>query len=108
MRQSHITQRQTKMTNESELFYFYAYYRNPKITIHRGECRFCNRGQGMQPNKIGGATGRWRGAYPSFELSLEAAQVFAQTLGVEPTVCQRCRPDSTEEALTEDMELTAA
>ncbi|UFH56566.1 hypothetical protein [Spirosoma sp. KNUC1025] len=75
-------------------FYFYAYYPNPKVTLHRGECRFCKQGKGMQPGKLGYITGRWRGGYLSLELALEAAQSIGQGLGVEPTYCQRCRPET--------------
>ncbi|WP_461041927.1 hypothetical protein [Spirosoma harenae] len=77
-------------TNKMTTFYFYAYYRNPKVTLHKGECRFCKNGKGMQPNKPGYLTGRWRGSYSSFELALEAAQEISQGLNVSPTVCQRC------------------
>lgn len=73
-------------------FYFYAYYRNPKVTLHRGDCSFCNHGQGIQARKHTNLTGRWLGAYPSFELALGAAQHLGQVLGVSPTYCQRCIP----------------
>lgn len=81
------------MTSGLTPFYFYAYYRNPKVTLHRGECRFCKEGKGIQANKLGYATGRWRGGFASFKQALEAAQGISDGLGVEPTYCQRCRPD---------------
>ncbi|AUD04386.1 hypothetical protein CWM47_22605 [Spirosoma pollinicola] len=71
-------------------YYFYAYLRNPKVTLHRGNCRFCNDGKGMQPKKLGYITGHWKGGYPSFELALEAAHRISQRLGIEPVYCQRC------------------
>ncbi|QMW03810.1 hypothetical protein [Spirosoma foliorum] len=82
-------------------YYFYAYFRNPKVTLHVGSCRFCNNGKGMQPKKLGYLTGRWRGGYASFELALEAAQGFSQDLGVQPVYCQRCFPGVTESNTTQ-------
>ncbi|MBN8821269.1 MULTISPECIES: hypothetical protein [unclassified Spirosoma] len=73
-----------------DTYFFYAYYRNPKVTIHKATCRFCNQGKGMQPNKCSCSTGRWRGSFSSFELALTAAQEVGKRLGVEPTYCQRC------------------
>ena len=87
---SSASQRYATMTTGIPTFYFYAYFRNPKVTLHKGGCRFCNNGKGMQPNKLGYLTGRWRGGYSSFELALEAAQGIGQGLGVQPTYCQRC------------------
>lgn len=74
-------------------FYFYSYYQNPKITLHRSECGFCNKGKGMQHNKLGNSTGRWRGSFPDFEQAWEAAKEIGQQLGVEPICCLRCKPD---------------
>lgn len=85
--------RYERMTPTAKPFYFYAYYRNPKITLHKAECGFCKNGKGMQHNKLGNATGRWRGGYISVELALEAANSISHELGVEPEYCKRCFPD---------------
>ena len=85
-----------RMTSIGIPFYFYAYYRNPKVTLHKADCGFCKNGKGMQHNKLGNVTGRWRGGYPSFELALEAASLISHGLGVEPEYCKRCFPDKVE------------
>jgi len=74
-------------------YYFYTYYRNPKITLHRADCGFCNKGKGMQTARSHNGTGRWRGSYSQFEQAVEAARLFSEQMGVEPTYCQRCLSD---------------
>ncbi|GAB4034520.1 hypothetical protein [Spirosoma gilvum] len=88
-----------------ETYYFYAYYRNPKVTIHKAACRFCNQGKGMQTHKYGCSTGRWRGSFSSFELALGAAQEIGKGLGVEPTYCQRCLSEAMELTTKEELKL---
>ncbi|WP_080055010.1 hypothetical protein [Spirosoma aerolatum] len=74
-------------------YYFYTYYRNPKITLHRADCGFCKKGKGMQTARSHNGTGRWRGSYSQFEQAVEAARLLSEQMGVEPTYCQRCLPD---------------
>lgn len=91
-----------------DTYFFYAYYRNPKVTIHKSACRFCNQGKGMQPNKCSCSTGRWRGSFSSVELALEAAQEIGKRLGVEPTYCQRCMSEVVAMAIKEEFALETA
>ncbi|WP_461089977.1 hypothetical protein [Spirosoma gilvum] len=80
-------------------YYFYTFYRNPKITLHRADCGFCNKGKGMQTGRSHNGTGRWRGSYSQYGQAVEAAKLFSEQMGVEPTYCQRCLPVEAIESL---------
>jgi len=91
------------MTTGEVPFYFYTYYRNRKVTLHKGDCSFCNNGKGLQHTRLGYA-GRWRGGYSQLDLALEAAHVISQQLSVEPGYCKRCFSN---EATTETVSVMA-
>jgi len=74
--------------------YFYFNYPNRKVTLHRGDCSFCNDGDGLQENVHGEGNGGWRGRFKTYESATAAAQVIAQEIGVESMNCRRCNPQN--------------
>lgn len=73
-------------------FYFYFNHPNRKVRIHKGECNFCNEGQGVQNNVHGERNGGWRGGFSSYKEARNEAQAVGQEIGVNPSDCGRCRP----------------
>jgi hypothetical protein len=57
-------------------------------TIHRGECSFCNFGQGMHPGSST-ANGRWHKIEGSFAVAMKQAEHTGATVGC----CGRCLPN---------------
>ena len=65
--------------DEGEKMNFYVYENwvaEKKAVIHRGECSFCNNGDGIHPNIHGEKNGRWHGPFDSYE----EARGFAEGL----------------------------
>ena len=77
-------------------FYIYQNIPNSKVTIHRGECRFCNEGHGVQRNLLGDANGQWLIApdngYPNYNIAATVAQQLAANMNTHIHNCQRCNP----------------
>jgi plasmid maintenance system antidote protein VapI len=72
----------------------YFYYNLPtrKVTLHKGQCSFCNEGSGLQTNLHGEDNGGWRGGFDTYQSAVAEAQAMAQEMGVLPTNCRRCNP----------------
>lgn len=77
-------------------FYIYQNIPTNKVTIHRGECRFCNEGHGLQQNTLGNKNGQWRIApdngYPNYEVARNAAEQLTANMNIQYQNCQRCKP----------------
>jgi hypothetical protein len=72
--------------------YFYFNYPNRKVTLHKGQCSFCNEGEGLQENIHGEGNGGWRGRFDTYQGAATEAQAIAQEMGIVPTNCRRCNP----------------
>ena len=56
-------------------FYIYEnWVAENKAVIHRGECSFCNNGEGIHQNIRGEKNGRWHGPFDSYEEAREVAE----------------------------------
>lgn len=72
--------------------YFYFNLPTRKVTLHKGQCSFCNEGSGLQATIHGEDNGGWRGEFDTYQSAATEAQVIAQEMGVLPTNCRRCNP----------------
>lgn len=77
---------------QGQSIYFYFNYPNRKLTLHKGQCSFCNEGIGLQENVHGENNGGWRGRFDNYQSALAEAQVIAKEMGIAPTNCKRCKP----------------
>lgn len=78
-------------------FYIYQNLSNNRVTIHKGECGFCNEGNGVQQNLLGDLNGEWHlgpnNGYENYEQAVIIAQELAHNMGIEYHDCQRCNPN---------------
>lgn len=72
--------------------YFYFNVPTRKVTLHKGQCSFCNQGSGLQTTIHGEDNGGWRGGFDTYQSAVAEAQIIAQEMGIHPTNCRRCNP----------------
>lgn len=65
------------MKEKKMRFYIYEHWTaEKKAVIHRGECSFCNYGDGIHQNIRGEKNGRWHGPFDSYEEARGIAEGF--------------------------------
>ena len=76
-------------------FYIYQNIPNTRVVIHRGQCPFCNNGQGLQENILGDINGQWypnNDGYMTYQDAVNVAETLAENLNTNFQNCQRCNP----------------
>lgn len=76
-------------------FYFYKNLPNNYVSLHKGNCRFCNNGNGVQNNVLGNYNGLWSEAFDSYNDALNEANAVAILMPRLRTIvknCKRCKP----------------
>ena len=76
-------------------YFTYENYPNNYIRIHRGECRRCNCGQGVQKEILNGQNGQWSGSFKTFQAARNNATVIANQMPRQNTRimnCKFCKP----------------
>lgn len=76
-------------------FFYYKNFPNNYIMIHKGNCRFCNCGNGIQNNVLGNANGLWSEEYNIYEEALKAATIESFAMPRINTIvknCTKCNP----------------
>ena len=57
-------------------FFHYRNYRNNYVRIHKGECRFCNYGNGLQNNILENDNGQWSRGFKTYkETYVDAGEI---------------------------------
>ena len=71
-------------------FYIYEnWVAEKKAVIHKGTCRFCNNGVGIQEKIHGNKNGMWHGPFDTFEeANARARSLRDRTI----RTCSRCKP----------------
>lgn len=71
-------------------FYVHENWTIDKAIVHRGDCSFCKRGQGIHAN-AGGRNSKWHGSFDGADLALTAARAMKRTRTEGCRVCQPAR-----------------
>lgn len=77
-------------------FYVYQNYPTARVIIHKGQCSFCNEGNGAQENPLGDENGQWHISpnvgYNTYQEAQMKAQYLATEMNTQYQNCQRCKP----------------
>lgn len=60
-------------------FYVYENWTNTFCKVHRGDCPYCNNGQGIQGRGTKTGSGQWHGSYATAHAAMSAALGFARS-----------------------------
>jgi len=68
-------------------FWVYENWRARKRSnVHKGDCSFCNHGEGLEKQSRGEENGKWHGPFSSKEDALKKAI----SIGMEVNICHFC------------------
>lgn len=73
-------------------FYVYENWTAKNVKIHKGQCGFCNNGNGRR-GYYGNKNGKWHGSIKTYLQAQHLAIQLANNLGTNYRNCKRCHPE---------------
>lgn len=79
-----------------EKYFYYINYPNKYLKIHKGSCRFCNDGSGIQKNILEDKNGNWSEKFSTYTEVFDKANDLIQNMlrNISIKKCKICKPSS--------------